>query len=141
MVVYVAGLFTHLLDIGLAHEPFCHILMNGVLSMVPQSASRLVTIKGEFTESTVFEDDTELLPTIMIDLNTMDLLEFEIDVEDLMTSLSTIESMNNRLSILHYLLIHAVDFERVEEVNFILYIFLIFFEFLTRIANFALFNP
>lgn len=117
--MYVAGVFTHLLDIGLAHEPNCHILMNGTLSMVPQSASRLVVIKGEFTEFSPSEDDTELLPTIMIDLLTMDLVEFEVSVEDLMNCLTTVESTTNKLSILHYLLIHASDFESVEEVNFL----------------------
>ncbi|KAK6623966.1 hypothetical protein RUM44_010823 [Polyplax serrata] len=115
LVVYAAGIFTHLLDIGLSHEPNCHILMSGILSMVPRNASRLIAIKSEFTEIKRTEEDTELFPAVMVDLCTMDLIEFEISNDDLINCLTMMESVSNRLSILHYFLVHAGDFDAVEE--------------------------
>lgn len=115
--MYAAGIFTHLLDIGLSHEPYCHILMNGTLSLVPESSSRLVAINGDFEESLSCEGYPGLAPAIMIDLATMDLIEFEIVSEDLLSCLSKVDSVSNKLSILHYFLVHLGDFESVEEVK------------------------
>lgn len=92
--------------------------MSGILSMVPRNASRLIAIKSEFTEIKRTEEDTELFPAVMVDLCTMDLIEFEISNDDLINCLTMMESVSNRLSILHYFLVHAGDFDAVEEVSY-----------------------
>ncbi|KAL0278879.1 UNVERIFIED_CONTAM: hypothetical protein PYX00_000557 [Menopon gallinae] len=122
LVVYAPGIFTHLLDVGLSHEPFCHILMSSSLLEVPQSASRLVAISGVFTDDNpdTTASTSELTPTVMIDMPTMDLIEFEITVEDLMKCLTEVKSDSNRLSILHYFLVHESDLDYIEEILSIL---------------------
>lgn len=103
MVVYAPGLFTHLLDIGLNHEPCCHILMNNDIPGVPTSASHMVPLLGCLT---------------MVDLPTLDIVELSIPTAQLVNTFKVNQSLDNRLSILHYLLVHLGDLETVAEVKF-----------------------
>lgn len=92
--------------------------MSSTLLEVPQSASRLVAISGVFTDDNpdATTSTSELTPTVMIDMQTMDLIEFEVTVEDLMKCLTEVKSDSNRLSILHYFLVHESDLDYIEEV-------------------------
>jgi hypothetical protein len=103
MVVYVPDLFTHLLDIGLAHEACCHILMSCTLPGIPSYASHLVPL---------LQYDN----TVTVDLPSLDLIPLTVTTGHLVETFKSDHSLENQLAILHYLLVHQGDFETVAEV-------------------------
>ena len=105
MIVYAPGLFTHLLDIGLVHEPCCHILMSCTLAGVPSYASHLVPLLQYGNKVTV-------------DLPTLDLIPLTITTNHLVETFKSNHSLENQLAILHYFLVHQADLETVGEVRF-----------------------
>ncbi|GFG36550.1 hypothetical protein Cfor_06172 [Coptotermes formosanus] len=102
MVVYVPGLFTHLLDIGLAHEPCCHILMSCTLPGIPSYTSHLVPL---------LQYDN----TVTVDLPSLDLIPLTVTTGHLVETFNSDHSLENQLAILHYFLVHQGDFETVAE--------------------------
>lgn len=93
MLVYQAGLFINLLDIGLHHEPCGHI--------VAQPFTRQSNV-------------THLVPcfnTISFDSATLDLISLKIPKSHLIDTFKNDTSLDNRLSIIHYFLAHYNDLD------------------------------
>lgn len=103
MVVYAPGLFTHLLDIGLAHEPCCHILMSCTLPGIPLYTSHLVPL-------------LQYGNTVTVDLPSLDLIPLTVTTSHLIETFKNDHSLENQLAILHYFLVHQGDLETISEV-------------------------
>ncbi|XP_069681884.1 protein pigeon isoform X1 [Periplaneta americana] len=102
MVVYAPDLFTHLLDIGLAHEPCCHVLMSCTLPGIPSHTSHLVPL-------------LQYSNTVTVDLPTLDLIQLTVTTGHLVETFKSDHSLENQLAILHYFLVHQGDLETVSE--------------------------
>ncbi|XP_055641347.1 protein pigeon isoform X2 [Toxorhynchites rutilus septentrionalis] len=90
MLVFQADLFMHLLDVGLSHEPCCHIVC------------------APFTRQSV----THLVPcfatnNICYDSATLDLISITIPKNHLIEAFRNDTSVDNRLAIVHYFLAHS----------------------------------
>ena len=93
LLVYQAGLFINLLDIGLHHEPCGHI------------------VAQPFTRQT---NVTHLVPCfnfISYDSTTLDLISLQIPKSHLIETFKSDNSLDNRLSIVHYFLAHYNDLD------------------------------
>ncbi|KAG5675167.1 hypothetical protein PVAND_005092 [Polypedilum vanderplanki] len=92
MLVFQADLFINLLDIGLEHEPCGHI------------------VAEPFTRQPV----THLVPcfnSISYDSATLDLISLQIPKNHLIDTFKNDTSIDNRINILHYFLVHKNDFD------------------------------
>lgn len=97
MLVFQAGLFINLLDIGLHHEPCAHI--------VAQPFARQGNV-------------THLVPCfgfISYDSATLDLISLKIPKSHLIETFRIDTSIDNRLSIIHYFLAHFNDLDMFTE--------------------------
>lgn len=104
MLVYQPDVFCHLLDVGLSHEPCCHIVC------APKFNAQ--------TEQNL----THLVPClkwgpIAFDTTTLNLISISIPKTHLIDAFKTDKSIDNRLSILHYFLVHSNDLDILSEVN------------------------
>ncbi|KYN42990.1 Protein pigeon [Trachymyrmex septentrionalis] len=97
MIVFVPGLFVHLLEIGVNHEPCCHILC----SSPPSDGNSLLA-----------NSNTSILT---IDLPTLDLVQLTIPSDFLIEVFRKETSVEVRLGILHYFLCHKNDIEIIAE--------------------------
>lgn len=125
MVVFVQDFFTHLLEIGLHHQPCCHIL-SGPLTNVPSHSSYLVPLLNLSDSSDVktkysvnAEANVSLSSNstniLTIDLPTLDLVTLTVPTNFLVDVFKKETSTEVRLSILHYFLCHKNDLETVAE--------------------------
>jgi hypothetical protein len=92
MLVFQAGLFLNLLDIGLEHDPVGHI------------------VAAPFTRHNV----THLVPcfnSISYDSATLDLISMQVPKSHLIETFKNDTSIDNRLSIIHYFLLHYNDID------------------------------
>lgn len=129
MIVFVQDFFTHLLEIGLHHQPCCHIL-SGPLTNVPSQSSYLVPLlnlsnsdnSSDFKTkySLVTETSLSLNGTstniLTIDLPTLDLVYLSIPSNFLIDVFKKETSTEVRLGVLHYFLCHKNDMEMVTEI-------------------------
>ncbi|KAL1129736.1 hypothetical protein AAG570_012680 [Ranatra chinensis] len=100
MIVYSPGLFLHLLDIGPGHEPCCHIILPHSLLGPEQWTVLRNPLNG----------------AEVINLVTLELAHFVIEPKTLIKAYQDLEGgIPNKLSILHYFLVHHQDFEIVSE--------------------------
>jgi len=132
MIVLVPGLFTHLLEIGVNHEPCCHILCNPL--PIPSSVSYLVPLfdldNSKRTKKNFLHNNSDLkinysdgngLVTnfitniLTIDLPTMDLVQLTIPTDFLVEVFRKEISLEVRLGIFHYFLCHKNDMEVITE--------------------------
>ncbi|KYQ56335.1 Protein pigeon [Trachymyrmex zeteki] len=100
MIVFVPGLFVHLLEIGVNHEPCCHILC-GPPPSIPSHGNSLLA-----------NSNTSILT---IDLPTLDLVQLTIPSDFLIEVFRKETSVEVRLGILHYFLCHKNDIEIIAE--------------------------
>uniref|UniRef100_A0A182YN69 Gamma-secretase-activating protein C-terminal domain-containing protein n=1 Tax=Anopheles stephensi TaxID=30069 RepID=A0A182YN69_ANOST len=97
VLVFQADLFMHLLDVGLSHEPSCHIVC------------------APFTRAPI----TQLVPcfatnNICYDSATLDLISITIPKSHLIDAFRNDTSIDNRLAIVHYFLAHSTGGDIIE---------------------------
>lgn len=98
MLVFQSDLFMHLLDVGLSHEPCCHLVCP---PFTRHSVAHLVP---------VFKANN-----IAFDTATLDLISIKIPKAHLIEAFRNDTSLDNRLSIVHYFLAHSNDIDIFSE--------------------------
>ncbi|KAF4522047.1 hypothetical protein B566_EDAN004029 [Ephemera danica] len=101
LLVFASDLFTHLLDIGSAHEPCNHVMLSPSLSL-------------EYCVSPV-NNSPPKLGALLIDTVARKFLKLRITKTELATSFKFDSCAQNRVAILHQLLQHYNDQETVAE--------------------------
>ncbi|XP_012217825.1 protein pigeon [Linepithema humile] len=132
MIVFVPGLFAHLLEIGVNHEPCCHILC-GPPPSIPSRASYLIPLldldnpgRGARKNSLHGNSDGKIgcsegsgsnanTSILTIDLPTLDLVQLAIPPDFLTEVFRKETSVEIRLGILHYFLCHKSDIDVIAE--------------------------
>lgn len=102
MMVFIPGYFTHLLDIGISHEPCCHIMIPMKLQPAEDFQMKLVPL---FDES-----------DLVINLNTLEVFPLVVTTQHLTDTFKNETHLDNRLSIIHYLLVHLFETDVITEV-------------------------
>lgn len=105
LMVFQPDIFCHLLDVGLTHEPCCHIVC-----------------APNFNTQTEQTSLGHLVPClkwgpIAFDMTTLNLISTNIPKSHLIDAFKTDKSIDNRLSILHYFLVHSNDMDILSEVS------------------------
>lgn len=105
MLVYVPGISTHLLDIGVLHEPSCHITLTAELpsNLSPAGVKLVSILKTEGCK--------------VLNLATLDVIDLSISEAQLVGMFKSETSFQNKLSILHYFLVHEGDSDIATEVR------------------------
>lgn len=103
LLVHIPNLFTHLLDVGLSHEPCCHIVLPPNLCI---QGERLVPLLGK---------------SVLVDLVTLDIVKVNVTDSQLISVFKSKTSIENKLAVLHYFLHHDLNIDIVEEVCFFFY--------------------
>ncbi|GLV45117.1 pigeon [Carabus blaptoides fortunei] len=101
MLIFIPGLFTHLLDIGINHEPCCHIVTSSVVSNVEYVDLRLVPLCCD--------------SNLSINLNTLDVFPITVSTAQLVETFKNQMHLDNKIAIIHYLIVHKSDIETVGE--------------------------
>ncbi|XP_011332641.1 protein pigeon isoform X2 [Ooceraea biroi] len=131
MIVLVPGLFAHLLEIGMNHEPCCHILCNPLPSVPPRVSYLvpLLDLDGSSKKTKKNNSDAKInnhsegngsvasssTSISTIDLPTMDLVQLTVPTDFLIEVFRRETSLEIRLGILHYFLCHKNDMEVIAE--------------------------
>lgn len=103
LLVFQPDVFCHLLDVGLTHEPCRHIVCSPAFNAA--------------TEQPL----TYLVPClkwgpIAYDSATLNLISINVPTSHLVNAFRNDKSVDNRLSIMHYLLVHTNDMDLLSEV-------------------------
>lgn len=104
MLVFIPAVCTHLLDIGVMHEPCCHVITKPLLTDFEVHTiclTSLVTLGGDH----------------VINLATLDLIDMHVPTSLLVQTFKSDTIMGNKLSILHYLILHRSEMETVSDVS------------------------
>lgn len=116
MIVFVQGSFTHVLEIGVSHDPTCHILCGPLTNINDKTASYLVpllNINPSKQQKKYHSDTDDVSSTLTIDLPTLNLITLTVTGDFLVDVFKRETSIYVRLGILHYFLCHRCDFEKV----------------------------
>lgn len=105
MMVFIPGYFTHLLDIGINHEPCCHIMIPKPLQKTENYLMKLVPLSN----------DSDLV----INLNTLEVFPLVVNNSHLIETFKKNNHLENKISIIHYLLVHLNEADVVAEVSLI----------------------
>ncbi|KAK9736850.1 gamma-Secretase-activating protein C-term [Popillia japonica] len=103
MLVYIPEICTHLLDIGFSHDPSCHII----------TTAR--EIPGLDLERTCLTLVDTLGNYSVLNMPTLDIIDLRVSTEQLAETFKKTTSLENKLSIIHYLLVHKNETENVIE--------------------------
>lgn len=104
LLVYQPNIFCHLLDIGLSHEPCCHIVCAPKFNAQPEEHLNQLVACLKWG-------------SIAFDTVTLNLISTNIPKAHLIDAFKTDRSIDNRKSILHYFFIHSNDMEVLSEVG------------------------
>ncbi|XP_028158977.1 protein pigeon [Ostrinia furnacalis] len=99
LLVNIPMLFTHLIDISLYHEPCCHIVLP---LEETEGGPSLGPLLGWG-------------PHAMVDLKTLDVVTMTVQEKDLAATFKSATVVENKLAIMHYLILHEGNFELAEE--------------------------
>lgn len=103
MLVFIPGICTHLLDIGTMHEPCCHITTVAELHSLDGQQISLAPLY-KFGKHSV------------LNVTTLDVIVIKISTSQLVQTFKSDTTIENKLSILHYLLLHLGETDTVTEV-------------------------
>lgn len=102
LIVHVSDLFIHVLDLGIDHEPCCHFVVSTPATNI--SISNLIHLPGTSSE--------------VLDITSLDIYQVSVSKNQLFSSFWDVDTtIHNRLSILHYILVHKNDMEMINEVK------------------------
>lgn len=104
ILVFIPGICTHLLDIGVLHEPTCHITTTPLLSSLNPAEINLTPL-------------LKMGETTVLDLTTLNLVNLSITNNQLVQTFKSDTTYENKLSILHYFLVHKGEMDLVVEVK------------------------
>lgn len=107
MLVLVPGICTHLLDIGAMHEPCCHVTTTAELQDFGSDGVSLAPLYA-FGKHTV------------LNVTTLDVVNIHVSAAQLTQTFKSDTTIDNKLSILHFLLLHLGEVDAVAEVIFVL---------------------
>lgn len=102
MLVFQPDVFCHLLDVGFTHEPCCHIVC------APQFSSQTQQPLSHLVPCTRWGP-------IAFDTATLNLISINIPKSHLIEAFKCDKSIDNRLSIVHYFLMHSSDMDLLFE--------------------------
>lgn len=103
-MIFIPEVCTHLLDIGLMHEPCCHITTKPLISGVELDLLCLTPVISPEK-------------SYAINLATLDLVNLKVPTSLLIDTFKSDTLLENKLSILHYLILHSNDVETASEVS------------------------
>lgn len=107
LIIFIPEVSTHLLDIGLMHEPCCHITTKPLITDVELDLLCLAPLLSPEN-------------SFAINLATLDLIDLKVPTSLLIETFKSDTLLENKLSILHYLILHSDDVETAYEVcNFL----------------------
>ncbi|CAG9860216.1 unnamed protein product [Phyllotreta striolata] len=101
LVVFIPEICTHLLDIGLMHEPYCHITTGPLISDKESNLLYLAPI--------ISTDD------YIINLTNLDLIDMSVLETLAVETFKSNTTLENKLSILHHFIIHLEDTQTASE--------------------------
>lgn len=99
MLVVIPGICLQLLDIGTMHEPCCHVTVSQNFNNQPVSLAPLYAF-GKHSA---------------LNLATFDVVNLNLTIGQLVQAFKSKTTLENKLSILHYLLLHASETEIVAQ--------------------------
>ncbi|XP_075215989.1 gamma-secretase activating protein pigeon [Lycorma delicatula] len=109
LLVYTPGLFVHLLDIGPNHEPCCHIALSSMSDVAPLSSSSSSRLVKLLSNSSFYSEQSSI-NNLLLNMTTMDVITLHVTSEHLVKAFKCEDAiLENKLSILHYFLIHVGD--------------------------------
>lgn len=106
MMVFIPGYFTHLLDIAPVHEPYCHILLTSPLVHNQRFDMNLVPI---------FNDND-----LVMNLKTLEIFSLAVTKSHLVDTFKSESHLDNRLAIIHYLLVHMKESDVLLDVSILI---------------------
>lgn len=104
LIIFIPEICTHLLDIGLMHEPCCHVTTKPLITNTEIHMLCLAPIIP-FDNCSV------------VNLATLDLIDISVATSLLVETYKSDTLLENKLSILHYLILHAEDIDTASEVS------------------------
>lgn len=102
MLVFASDLFTHLLDVGSAHEPSNHVMLSPPVSLDMYLSP--------------LNNTPPRLGALLVDTVGLKVVKLRITKSEFLTSFKFDPCVHNRVAILHQLMQHYMDSETVAEV-------------------------
>lgn len=107
MLVFIPEVCSHLLDIGFGHDPVCHIITTAreISSLdLNRTCLALVNTLGKYS---------------VLNMPTLDVVDLHVSTALLTETFKKCASLENKLAIIHYLLVHKNETDTVVEVNIV----------------------
>ncbi|KAK5644560.1 hypothetical protein RI129_005860 [Pyrocoelia pectoralis] len=102
ILVHIPGICTQLLDVGILHEPTCHVTVpSEPLHMEPQQI--------------IFVPALKMGKATVLNITSLELIDLNVTTQQLIQTFKSDTTLENKLSIIHYLLVHRNEMEAVME--------------------------
>uniref|UniRef100_A0A1Y1MZ75 Gamma-secretase-activating protein C-terminal domain-containing protein n=2 Tax=Photinus pyralis TaxID=7054 RepID=A0A1Y1MZ75_PHOPY len=102
ILVYIPGICTQLLDVGILHEPTCHITIpSEPLDVEPQQI--------------IFVPALKMGKATVLNITSLEVIDLTVTIPQLLQTFKNNTTLENKLSIMHYLLVHRNDMEAAME--------------------------